>query len=96
MHNHDVLLTEAVSAVYHSLVTFWMGSSPSTFYQLYCIMAVLLLVIRWMSYKKQKMHYYMFDFCYAVNGLLVMHLLFWPKSSLMYKVGFKHCNCNIA
>ena len=38
---------------------YWLGVSPRTFYKLFSVKAVLLLLIRWVYYRVKKWHYYM-------------------------------------
>ena len=38
---------------------YWLGASPRTFYKLFTVKAVLLLLIRWGYYRVKKWHYYM-------------------------------------
>lgn len=38
---------------------YWLGASPRTFYKLFTVKAVLLLLIRWVYYRTKRWHYYM-------------------------------------
>lgn len=69
---------------------YWLGSYPSTFYKLYSVEAFILFPLRWKSFKKMKMHYYMFDFCYLANLLLLVFLWVFPKSPFLFKVLFAY------
>eukprot|EP00210_Caulerpa_lentillifera_P002576 g2471.t1 len=70
------------------ICAYWLGSFPSTFYKLYTLEAFVLFPLRWKSFKKMKMHYYMFDFCYGANLLLLVYLWLFPNSSYLFKVLF--------
>ena len=45
--------------------------------------ALVLLSYRWYSYKKQKYHYFLFDFCYFTNFLIFVYL--WLPWGYAYK-----------
>lgn len=79
-----------LGSIHLCLSAFWLGSRPSTFYKLYSVKAVPLLVLRWAYFKEERMHYYMFDFCYAANVLLLAHVWLWPKSAFLAKVLFAY------
>eukprot|EP00878_Enallax_costatus_P012895 GHUV01013465.1.p1 GENE.GHUV01013465.1~~GHUV01013465.1.p1 ORF type:complete len:336 (+),score=54.06 GHUV01013465.1:169-1176(+) len=69
-------------------VAYWLGWSPSTFYKLYSAQVVVLIAIRWGVYRSKKWHYYMFDFCYYGNLLLLIHLWLLPRNELLSKVTY--------
>ena len=37
------------------------------------------------------MHYFLIDFCYLMNALLIFHVHFYPGSSALFLVCFAHC-----
>lgn len=53
---------------------YWLGSSPSTFYKLYSVKVVVMLLLRFVHYRSTKQHYYMLDLCYWVQALLLLHV----------------------
>lgn len=67
---------------------FWIGRSPSTFYQLYTVKAIFLGLLRFYMYRKEKMHYYLLDFCYYANVLHVVQVWFFPESCSLQKILF--------
>lgn len=67
---------------------YWLGARPSTFYKLYSIKVLLLLLIRWVYYRTKRWHYYMFDLCYVVQVILLLHLWVFPTSITLAKVSF--------
>ncbi|KAI8475416.1 MAG: hypothetical protein J3K34DRAFT_63001 [Monoraphidium minutum] len=69
-------------------MAYWLGWSPSTFYKLYSGLTVLLGLIRWVSYRSKRWHYYMLDFCYFANLLLLAHCWLAPRSALLSKITF--------
>uniref|UniRef100_A0A7R9YS35 Glycerophosphocholine acyltransferase 1 n=1 Tax=Chlamydomonas euryale TaxID=1486919 RepID=A0A7R9YS35_9CHLO len=67
---------------------FWLGHSPETFYRLYTVVGLALYVIRFFTYRRRDLHYYLFDFCYWANLLLMLHLWLWPNSELLQQTTF--------
>lgn len=68
---------------------YWLGWSPNTFYRIYTAEAFVLFTLRWALYRIKKWHYYLFDFCYVANVLLMIHLWIFPHSAYLHKVS-KH------
>ncbi|PNH06846.1 hypothetical protein TSOC_006751 [Tetrabaena socialis] len=69
---------------------FWLGRSPSTFPALYGGLGAVLMLARWASYKARRWHYYLYDFCYYANLLLVLHLTLLPTWAPLAKVTFAY------
>lgn len=63
------------------LTCFLVGYVPQYFYIWYTVKAVILLSYRWYSYKKIRFHYFLFDFCYFTNFLILLYI--WLPSSLV-------------
>ncbi|CAD7696830.1 unnamed protein product [Ostreobium quekettii] len=72
------------------LIFYWLGSSRSTFYQLYTAETMVLFTTRWVTFKREKKHYYMLDFCYAANALLLGFLWLWPQCIWLHKALFAY------
>uniref|UniRef100_A0A7S0YL22 Glycerophosphocholine acyltransferase 1 n=1 Tax=Polytomella parva TaxID=51329 RepID=A0A7S0YL22_9CHLO len=70
------------------IASFWLGSCPETFYQFYGAAGLVLMAIRWTIYWRRRWHYYLFDFCYFANLVLVVHIWVFPRSSLLAKITF--------
>ena len=68
------------------LSAYWLGWSPTTFYRIYTAEAFVLFTLRWALYRIKKWHYYLFDFCYVANVLLLLHLWVFPHSAYLHKV----------
>ena len=68
------------------LCAYWLGYSPRTFYRVYTIAAAVLFTARFVIYRRKKWHYYFLDFCYWANGLLLVHIWFFPESVFLHKV----------
>ncbi|GLC50735.1 hypothetical protein PLESTB_000426200 [Pleodorina starrii] len=69
---------------------FWLGRSPSTFYLLYGGLGAVLMAARWALYFSRKWHYYLYDFCYYANLLMVLQLWVLPRSAPLAKVTFSY------
>lgn len=67
---------------------FWLGRSPQTFFCLYTAVGLTLFVIRFFTYRRRRQHYYLFDFCYMANLLLLLHLWLLPDWALLQQVTF--------
>lgn len=81
-------LTFVLGSVDLWISAFWLGSSPETFYVLYTVKAILLLSIRWIVYRYKRWHYYLFDLCYAVQGLTLYQIWRRPASIAFAKLVF--------
>jgi hypothetical protein len=51
------------------------------------VLLLLLLLCRFLLYRHKKIHYYMLDFCYFANCLVLTHIWIAPRSWLLAKVG---------
>ena len=56
--------------------------------QWYLLTILPLMVIRFILYRRQKFHYFMLDFCYFAQGLMTFHIIFYPRSSILFKLVF--------
>jgi Protein of unknown function (DUF2838) len=87
-----VLLRDKVAfvlGVFHIVASaYWLGRSPATFYKLYTVKATLLLSLRLALYRRDKMHYYLLDFCYYANALMLLHVWALPEACDLQKVMF--------
>lgn len=69
-----------------SLSAYWLGASPQTFYKYYTCKAVVLYGSRFYLYKSKNWHYYMLEFCYFANILLLLEVWVFPNSPTFHKV----------
>lgn len=53
---------------------FLAGYLPNYFYIWHTLKFVLLIIHRWYTYKKMQYHYFLFDFCYFTNLLILTYL----------------------
>lgn len=72
--------------VAYSLSAYWLGASPQTFYKYYTGKAVVLYGSRFYLYKSKNWHYYMLEFCYFANILLLLEVWVFPNSPTFHKV----------
>lgn len=61
-----------------------------TFHRLYTAEGILLLVLRWTHYRWTRQHYYLLDWCYVANALLVLNVWHLPTNVLLFKINFAH------
>ncbi|KAK9844314.1 hypothetical protein WJX74_000680 [Apatococcus lobatus] len=58
------------------LTAFWMGKQPGTFFYWYTIKAVALFSTRYYIYSQKHWQYYMLEYCYFSNLLLLLEIVF--------------------
>lgn len=55
--------------------TYILGRYPhKAYYHYHCLIVISLVLYRFYNYRKQKWHYYLFDFCYFANTLIILFL----------------------
>lgn len=70
-----------------------LGRYPHTnYYHWHSLVVIGLVLFRFYNYKKKGWHYYLFDFCYYANTLIIAFLLFYPKNDLLFKAAFVFAN----
>jgi hypothetical protein len=75
------------------ITTFLLGRRPNDIYYTYHVIVIISLVaIRLINYRIKKWHYYLFDFCYFANALIVYFLMIDPKNDILFKVFFVYAN----
>jgi hypothetical protein len=47
-----------------------------------------LMALRFWTYHLQKFHYFMLDFCYFCNVLLLFYIFYYPNSALLFQLIF--------
>jgi len=52
----------------------------------------ILVFGKWVYYKTKGWHYYMTDFCYAANTIILIFLNFYPKNDILFKACFLYSN----
>ncbi len=58
------------------------------FYYYYVALTLVMLVVRWAHYYSLGWHYYISDFCYYSNVLVILMLTVWPKNDRLIKMCF--------
>jgi len=71
-----------------ALTFFLMGGLPEWVPLYFTLKAVLLIGIRWFTFKGKKWHYFLFDFCYYANALILVYLHVFPKSESLFLICF--------
>ena len=69
--------------------TFIVGKYPhDIYYRYHVIIMIVLLAARVVHFRLKKWHYYMFDFCYYSNILIMYFLAYAPKNEILFKTFF--------
>ena len=79
-----------------ALTTWLVGAAPQYFYLWHTPKAVLLIGLRWYTFRKEGKHYLLYDFCYWANLLCLLYVWGWPGSATMFQVLFLVCNGPLA
>jgi hypothetical protein len=75
------------------LTTYILGRYPhDIYYTFHCVTVIGLVLYRFYNYKTKGWHYYLFDFCYFGNSLMIYFLLMDPKNDILFKVFFVFAN----
>mmetsp|Transcript_15872 Transcript_15872/g.24427 ORF Transcript_15872/g.24427 Transcript_15872/m.24427 type:complete len:135 (+) Transcript_15872:668-1072(+) len=76
---------------------FVLGRFPhQLYYHYHCALMFVLIFSKWLYYKKMGWHYYMTDFCYAANLMIMVFLLMFPKNDYLFKTCFLFSNGALA
>ena len=71
--------------------TFVLGRFPHNYaFLFYVIVVLVLVIIRTFYYKSKGWHYYLFDFCYFANAIMMIFILKYPKNEMMFKVAYNY------
>eukprot|EP00922_Rhytidocystis_sp_ex-Travisia-forbesii_P036042 GHVS01053469.1.p1 GENE.GHVS01053469.1~~GHVS01053469.1.p1 ORF type:complete len:661 (+),score=122.90 GHVS01053469.1:148-2130(+) len=66
----------------------WVGSMPHLYYLWHTGKYTFLMAIRFMIFRWKGWHYYLFDFCYYSNFLLLVYIWIFPKWHLLWRIIF--------
>lgn len=69
---------------------------PQWMYLWYTCLLIPLLTWRYFSYSKQKYQYFMLDFCYFAQSILLIWMYFLPQQSGLFQIVFAMCNGPLA
>eukprot|EP00928_Gymnodinium_smaydae_P006269 TRINITY_DN121_c0_g1_i1.p1 TRINITY_DN121_c0_g1~~TRINITY_DN121_c0_g1_i1.p1 ORF type:complete len:489 (-),score=103.44 TRINITY_DN121_c0_g1_i1:89-1513(-) len=67
------------------MMAFILGRIPGKFYIYYTLKMVWLLGIRLPKWRMEKQHYFLFDFCYFANLVLLVYIWVFPLSALLFE-----------
>eukprot|EP00252_Welwitschia_mirabilis_P018175 TRINITY_DN40424_c0_g1_i1.p1 TRINITY_DN40424_c0_g1~~TRINITY_DN40424_c0_g1_i1.p1 ORF type:complete len:371 (+),score=47.21 TRINITY_DN40424_c0_g1_i1:119-1231(+) len=67
---------------------FLLGSRPQDIPYVYCCLFFVMAPLRWIYYRFKKWHYYLLDFCYYANAILMTMVLFFPRSEKLFMICF--------
>mmetsp|Transcript_55604 Transcript_55604/g.118416 ORF Transcript_55604/g.118416 Transcript_55604/m.118416 type:complete len:430 (+) Transcript_55604:73-1362(+) len=74
------------------LTCYMAGAHPSWVWQVYSLKFVCLLALRLYLYRKEKFGYFLLDFCYFANLVLLWYLWLAPSSVKLFRVVFSFSN----
>lgn len=63
-----------------------LGKYPCYFYIYYMVAVFVLIPMRFVSYRIQKYHYFLLDFCYYGNVICVAFLYFYPTNAVAFNI----------
>jgi hypothetical protein len=78
------------------LTGYIIGLAPTMFYLWYTPKAVVLIIARWIDFRRKSQHYLLYDFCYWANAICLAYLWFFPKSPVMFQILFLCANGPLA
>jgi len=79
-----IIFTAGVGNVIFS--PYLLSAAPEWFPFWYTIKALFLLSLRFFTYKALNWHYFLFDFCYFANVLVLLYLHVFPDSKLLFVI----------
>jgi len=68
--------------------SFLVGARPSYFYACHTVKLIVMLLLRFVHYRMKRHHYYLFDFCYWANFILLIYVWCAPSSLLVWRAVF--------
>ena len=84
------------SCINMMLTAFIAGSWPQYFYLWHTPKAILYVFHRWWTFRQEKQHYLLYDFCYWANGLSLVYCWLFPDSELLFQLLFMTANGPLA
>mmetsp|Transcript_35251 Transcript_35251/g.58922 ORF Transcript_35251/g.58922 Transcript_35251/m.58922 type:complete len:414 (-) Transcript_35251:547-1788(-) len=70
--------------------------APMYMHWWYTVWIFPLLALRYDNYKRHKWQYFLIDYCYIINGLLLLYLFFLRNSTALFKIIFSASNGPVA
>lgn len=65
---------------------------PSAYPEFYTAQMIILLPLRLFEYRRQKWGYFLLDFCYYANLLLLLYLWVWPNNATLFQICYSFAN----
>eukprot|EP00457_Paulinella_chromatophora_P005142 gb/GEZN01005156.1/.p1 GENE.gb/GEZN01005156.1/~~gb/GEZN01005156.1/.p1 ORF type:complete len:527 (-),score=69.58 gb/GEZN01005156.1/:186-1766(-) len=65
---------------------------PDLLVEFYSVLTLVLMVVRYFSYHALKFHYFMIDFCYFAQVLLVYYIWVEPSNHVLFQAAFSIAN----
>ncbi|CAI5986059.1 unnamed protein product [Closterium sp. NIES-64] len=81
-------VTYCLGVLCFGIFCFLLGSRPYDVPRLYAAFFLMATPLRWIYYRSKKWHYFLLDFCYYANAILVAFLVFFPMSQHLFLVCF--------
>lgn len=85
-----------LSIVHISVTMYLMGAKPLQFHIWHTINCIVLLTIRWWTFRRWRQHYFLYDFCYWANIYSIVYVFFRPYRPEMFQVLFMIANGPLA
>jgi len=86
-----------VLGVLNMVVTeYFLLKAPQSLWKYYLLLIGPLMILRYWLYRRAKFHYFMYDFCYFAQILLILSLLFYPSSQVFLRINFGIANGPLA
>uniref|UniRef100_A0A7S4LMT5 Glycerophosphocholine acyltransferase 1 n=1 Tax=Eutreptiella gymnastica TaxID=73025 RepID=A0A7S4LMT5_9EUGL len=63
-----------------------LGALPGHYYLWHSPKVVVLTVIRWVDFRRQRQHYLLYDFCYWANFFLLFYLWVMPNNATVFQI----------
>ena len=85
-------ITFFLSLIVIQYKSFALGKYPDNgVYILNLALMIFLLIWRNVTFRIDKTHYYMFEFCYFANVVLYIFIFFFPENKTLYLASFAFC-----
>jgi hypothetical protein len=85
-------ITFTLGIVVMCITEFVLVQKPQFMHTWYTFLIFPLLIMRFSSYHKLKYHYFMLDFCYFCQCMLLIYIYAYPKSEILFKLVFALCS----
>ena len=78
------------------VTTYLVGAVPQLFYLWHTPKALIMISLRWYTFRKEGKHFLLLDFCYFANGLALAYLWLYPSSPELFQTMFMISNGPLA